>query len=68
MPDKYWFLIVIGTTIAIVAVGALEACIVMWAWNFFMAGIFHFATITFWPAFGLMVVCNILFKSRVSKD
>ena len=62
-----WVLLLIEIIIAVVA-GAFEAYIVMWVWNFFMAGIFHFATITFWPAFGLMVVCNILFKSRVSKD
>ena len=62
-----WILLLIEIIITVVA-GALEACLVMCAWNFFMAGIFHFASITFWPAFGLMVVCNILFKSRVSKD
>ena len=61
-----WVLLLIEIIITVVA-GAFEACLVMWAWNFFMAGIFHFATITFWPAFGLMVVCNILFKSHVSK-
>ena len=37
--------------------------VVMWLWNWLMPGIFGLTQITFWQAWGLVVLAHILFKS-----
>ena len=39
----------------------LEAWLVMLLWNWLAVEIFAFATIGFWQAFGILLICNILF-------
>lgn len=50
----------IGTTIVTSFLGGI--C-VMYPWNWLVPIIFGLAEITFWEAFGLTLLCNILFKS-----
>ena len=59
-------LLVLVVIALIIGLSAFEGYMVMWAWHFFMAGMLGLPTLTFWPAFGLIIVCHILFKSSVS--
>jgi len=47
--------------IAMVAFGALGGWVVMRLWNWLTPAIFGWHTITFWQAFGLLVLARILF-------
>ena len=43
--------------------GAAVRTVVMWLWNWLMPAIFGLTTISFWQAWGLVVLSHILFKS-----
>lgn len=53
----------IGGIILAMAMALLFGFIVMWLWNWLMPVIFGLPTITFWQAWGLVVLSHILFKS-----
>lgn len=56
-------LLVFLVLVLIIAFAALEAWVVMLLWNNVLCAIFaNIPTITFWLAWGLMILCNILFK------
>ena len=57
---------VIGALVGAFAFLALEAWIVMGLWNWLIVGLLGAGTLTFWPAVGLIVLCNLLFKSSVT--
>jgi hypothetical protein len=44
------------------AMGLLFGFVVMWLWNWLMPSIFGLGAITFWQAWGLVVLTHILFK------
>ena len=52
-----------GGVILAMAMALLFGFIVMWLWNWLMPTIFGLKTITFWQAWGLVVLAHILFKS-----
>jgi positive regulator of sigma E activity len=58
---------IIGMAIGGVIIAAFMALlfgfVVMWLWNWLMPDIFGLKTITFWQAWGLVVLSHILFKS-----
>ena len=43
---------------------AIGSYLVMYLWNWLLPGLFGWRTITFWQAFGLLVLCRILFGSH----
>jgi hypothetical protein len=45
------------------AMALLFGFIVMWLWNWLMPEIFGLTAISFWQAWGLVVLAHILFKS-----
>lgn len=53
----------IGGVIIAAAMALLFGFIVMWLWNWLMPLIFGLPEITFWQAWGLVVLAHILFKS-----
>lgn len=53
----------IGGVIIAVFMAFLFGFAVMWLWNWLMPEIFGLPTITFWQAWGLVVLSHILFKS-----
>ncbi len=54
-------IIIIALAIA-VAIGALEAWIVMLLWNYVLCAIFtSVPTLSFWLAWGLLILVNLLF-------
>lgn len=58
---------IIGMAIGGVIIAGLMALlfgfVVMWLWNWLMPEIFALPMITFWQAWGLVVLSHILFKS-----
>ncbi len=62
------FAFVIGT---VVVIGALLAVPVMWLWNGVMPNLFAAGVvkqIDFWNAWGLLILCGLLFKTSVSSE
>ena len=63
---------IIGMTIGGVIIAAVMALllgfVVMWLWNWLMPEIFGLIKITFWQAWGLVVLSHILFKSFPHKN
>ena len=53
----------IGGVIIAAAMAFIFGFVVMWLWNWLMPAIFGLTTITFWQAWGLVVLTHILFKS-----
>ena len=48
------------------ALGLLIALPVMWLWNWLAPELFHGPMIGYWQAYGIYLLCAILFKSSSS--
>ncbi|HDL18731.1 MAG TPA: hypothetical protein ENH29_06735 [Bacteroidetes bacterium] len=59
---------VIGGVIMAAIVALLLGFVVLWLWNWLMPDIFGLTRITFWQAWGLVVLAHILFKSFPHHD
>lgn len=61
-----------GAIIVAIIIGGIAclfmAILVKLLWNWLMPNIFGLKTITFWQAFGLSFLCDILFKSHSSSS
>ena len=53
---------ILGVVVA-AAMALLFGFVVMWLWNWLMPELFGLSVITFWQAWGLVVLSHILFKS-----
>lgn len=59
----------IGLGFAIVAIVAfLAALLVRWLWNRLMPGIFNLPSISYWQAFGVLVLAQILFGGGIKYE
>jgi len=58
----------IGGVIIAAAMALILGVVVMWLWNWLMPDIFGLTKITFWQAWGLIVLAHILFKSFPHHD
>lgn len=56
------FLTILGVLIALIIVIFIHAGILMWLWNLIIVVLFNAPIISFWQAFGLCIIANILFK------
>lgn len=68
--NKFNELLITLATYLFIAVlsSLLMAFITQWIWNEVLVTIVDFVNpITFWQAFGINILCDILFKSHVSK-
>jgi hypothetical protein len=61
LPQK----ILMGIGFAILGVGFLFLCgwVVMLLWNWLMPDIFGLKRLSYWQAWGLLILCHILFKN-----
>jgi len=59
---------VLGGVVIAAVMALLLGFVVMWLWNWLMPAIFGLPTITFWQAWGLVVLAHILFKSFPHKN
>jgi hypothetical protein len=60
LPEK--FLIGIGFAILGIGLAFLFGWVVMLLWNWLMPDIFGLKRVTYWQAWGLLILCCILFK------
>jgi hypothetical protein len=58
--------IVIGALALSFGVMCFQAWLVMLLWNWIAVGLFGAPVLTFWVAFGLRLLCSLLFKSNVT--
>lgn len=69
MDKIFLFAVVFLGVIAIAAVmGLLIAFPVMWLWNWVVVDLFRTPVISYWQAYGLYLLCAILFKSSSSSS
>ncbi len=69
MEKVFVFAVVVLGVIALSAVlGLLVAFPVMWLWNWLMPDLFHGPVIGYWQAYGIYLLCAILFKSSNSSS
>jgi hypothetical protein len=65
-PIKHWFKVIalgIAGIFTAVIFGLLFGYIVQWLWNWLMPPIFGLIKITFWQAFGLIILARLIFGS-----
>lgn len=48
----------------IIGLAAISSAVVMWLWNWLMPSLFGLPLISFWQAFGLMLLFNFLVGGR----
>jgi hypothetical protein len=58
----------LGGVIIAAGMALILGFVVMWLWNWLMPDIFGLTKITFWQAWGLVVLAHILFKSFPHRD
>lgn len=58
---KFWLSKIIGFIICVFAVATLLGYVVMSLWNNILTEVLHVQVISFWQAFGILVLCKILF-------
>ena len=58
--------IIIGSLAWVFGVMCLQSWVVMLLWNWVAVQLFNAPALTFWVAFGLRLLCALLFKSRVT--
>ena len=71
--EKYgcggWLCVIIIALLALFGLSCLEAWVAMLLWNWVLPLIWVGApTMTFWPMWGLVELCSILFKTRNYKS
>ena len=57
------FFVTIIFFIVLFAIDLIFAFPFMWLWNWLMPELFGLKVIEYWQAFGLMILCGMLFKS-----
>lgn len=73
MADSAWayVLVILGSIALVVLMGCILALPVMWLWNGVLPNLFEpgaVRQIDFWNAWGLLILCGLLFKSHSSSS
>ena len=56
------FYTLLETLLSIIIIGFIYAAILMWLWNAVIAPLFSISIITYWQAYAIYIISNILFK------
>lgn len=67
MGKNIGFIALIVSIIVALVIGFIYAGILMWLWNIIIPTIFSLPMISYWQAFGIYIISNILFKSSSFK-
>ncbi len=51
----------LGIILLVILLLCIEPFLIMWLWNWIAVGLFNAPVITFWQAFGIGWLCNLLF-------
>ena len=63
-----WTGMIIGGVILAAGLAFLFGLIVMWLWNWIMPDVFGLKELTYWQAWGIVLLAHILFKAGGHKD
>lgn len=63
---EYGCLIFLATLVVLLLFGFIYSAIIMWIWNAVIVTLFGLPFISYWQAFGLYILCNILFKNTTN--
>ena len=63
---EYGCLIFLATLDVLLLFGFIYSAIIMWIWNAVIVALFGLPFISYWQAFGLYILCNILFKNTTN--
>lgn len=63
---KYGCLVFLVTLVVLLLFGFIYSAIIMWIWNAVIVALFGLPFISYWQAFGLYILCNILFKNTIN--
>ena len=63
---EYGCLIFLVTLGVLLLFGFLYSALIMWIWNAVIVALFGLPFISYWQAFGLYILCNILFKNTTN--
>lgn len=59
---------IVGGLALAAAIALLFGLFVMWLWNWLMPELFGFKALTYWQAWGLVVLAHILFKGGTGHE
>lgn len=62
LNNKY--LVLLKLLITALIISFIYAGILMWLWNLIIVPVFCAPIITYWQAYAIYIICNILFGSR----
>lgn len=62
----YGYLVFLVTLFVLLLFGFIYSAIIMWIWNAVIVALFGLPFISYWQAFGLYILCNILFKNTTN--
>jgi len=60
--------VILGVIALSAVMGFLIAFPVMWLWNWLVPDLFHGPVIGYWQAYGIYLLCDILFKFKSSSS
>jgi hypothetical protein len=60
---KEKFLLILGVIFVVALVSFLYGAILMWLWNAVIVVVFAAPALSYWQAYGICIICNLLFKS-----
>lgn len=63
---EYGCLIFLVALVVLLLFGFIYSAIIMWIWNAVIVALFGLPFISYWQAFGLYILCNILFKNTTN--
>lgn len=63
---EYGCLVFLVTLVILLLFGFIYSAIIMWIWNAVIVALFGLPFISYWQAFGLYILCNILFKNTTN--
>lgn len=61
-------LLVIGYLACCFGIMCLQSWLIMLLWNWVMVDLFSAPVLSFWMAFGLRWLCDLLFKSKITAN
>lgn len=63
-----WAGMIVGGAILAAGLAFLFGLIVMWLWNWIMPDVFGLKELTYWQAWGIVLLAHILFKAGGHRD
>jgi hypothetical protein len=57
------FLLILGAIFMVLIFSFIYGAVLMWLWNMIIVAVFGAPILSYWQAYGLCIICSILFKN-----